>query len=91
VYGLHPVEAVIESRIGTVRSAVVLDGRPRGPLAAIIATLESAGIPVERARRDVLDRLTQGGAHQGIVLRVPAPREYDLKIWSPLAAPPFGC
>jgi 23S rRNA (guanosine2251-2'-O)-methyltransferase len=86
VYGLHSVEAVIESRIGTVRSAVVLAGRPRGPLAAIIATLESAGIPVERAGREVLDRLTHGGAHQGIVLRVPAPQEYDLNTLEELVA-----
>jgi 23S rRNA (guanosine2251-2'-O)-methyltransferase len=78
VYGLHSVEAVIESRIGSVRSAVVLDARPRGSLAAIVATLESAGIPVERAGRDVLDQLAHGGTHQGIVLKVPPPREQDL-------------
>jgi 23S rRNA (guanosine2251-2'-O)-methyltransferase len=86
VYGLHSVEAVIQSRIGTVRSAVVLDGRPRGQLAAMIAAFESAGIPVERAGRDVLDRLAHGGAHQGIVLRVPALREHDLNTLEELVA-----
>ena len=78
VYGLHAVEAVIASRVGTVESAAVLDAKPRGALAEIIATLESAGVRVERASRDVLDRLAHGGAHQGIVLRVPPPRQQDL-------------
>lgn len=86
VYGLHSVEAVVDSRIESVRSAVVLDARPRGPLAAIIALLESAGIPVERAGRDTLDRLARGGTHQGIVLRVPAPREHDLNTLEELVA-----
>lgn len=86
VYGLHSVEAVIQSRIDTVRSAVVLDARPRGSLVALIATLEGAGIPVERAGRDVLDRLARGGTHQGIVLRVPAPREHDLNMLEELVA-----
>lgn len=78
VYGLHSVEAVIASRVGTVQSAVVLDAKPRGSLAEIVARLEAAGVRVERAGRDVLDRLAQGGTHQGIVLKVPPPREQDL-------------
>jgi 23S rRNA (guanosine2251-2'-O)-methyltransferase len=86
VYGLHPVESVIATRLETVRSAVVLDGRPKGPLAAIVATLEAAGIPVERTGRDALDRLARGGTHQGIVLRVPAPREHDLNTLEELVA-----
>lgn len=86
VYGLHSAEAVLESRIGTVRSAVVLDARPKGQLAAIVAALESAGVPVERAGRDALDRLAHGGTHQGIVLRVPAPREHDLNTLEDIVA-----
>jgi 23S rRNA (guanosine2251-2'-O)-methyltransferase len=78
VYGLHSVQAVMESRLGGVESAVVQGGKLREPLASIVARLETAGIRVERAGRDVLDRLTGNGAHQGIVLKVPPLRELDL-------------
>lgn len=79
VYGLHAAESVLERRIEAVRSAVLLDADPKGRLGALAARLRSASIPIERARRDVLDRLARGGVHQGIVLRVPPPREQDLR------------
>jgi 23S rRNA (guanosine2251-2'-O)-methyltransferase len=69
---------VIARRIRAVRSAVLLDGELKGRLAEIAAVLTGAGIPVERARRDGLDRLAGGGVHQGVVLRVPPPQERDL-------------
>jgi 23S rRNA (guanosine2251-2'-O)-methyltransferase len=78
VYGLHPAGAVLARRIRAVRSAVLLDSEPKGRLAEIAAMLTAAKIPVERARRDVLDRLAGGGVHQGVVLRVPPPQEHDL-------------
>lgn len=78
VYGLHASEAVLERRIDAVRSAVLLDGESRGRLGELAAKLKAASIPIERARRDVLDRLARGGVHQGIVLRVPPPREQDV-------------
>jgi 23S rRNA (guanosine2251-2'-O)-methyltransferase len=78
VYGLHAVEAVLERRIGSVRSAVVLAGQPKGRLAEIVARLEAANIPIEHARRGELDRMAGGGVHQGVAIRVPRPRERDL-------------
>lgn len=78
VYGLHAAEAVLARRIKAVRSAVLLDGALHGRLGELAAILTAAGIPVERARRDVLDRLAAGGVHQGIVLRVPPPQAQDL-------------
>jgi 23S rRNA (guanosine2251-2'-O)-methyltransferase len=86
VYGLHSAEAVVNARIETVQSAVVLGGRLKGRLADLVTSLESAGIRVERAGRDVLDRLANGGAHQGIVLKVPPPRELDLNTLEALVA-----
>lgn len=86
VYGLHSAEAVIASRVGAVQSAVVLDGKLRGSLADIVTRLEAAGVRVERAGRDVLDRLSKGGTHQGVVLQVPPPREQDLNALEQLVA-----
>lgn len=73
VFGIHAVRAVLERRIGTVRSAVVLDGRLSGQLAELASMLEAAGVPIERAHRGVLDRLARGGVHQGIIVRAPPP------------------
>jgi 23S rRNA (guanosine2251-2'-O)-methyltransferase len=78
VYGLHAAEAVLGRRIKAVRSAVLLEGGLKGRLGELAAALAAASIPVERARRDRLDQLARGGVHQGIVLRVPPPREQDL-------------
>jgi 23S rRNA (guanosine2251-2'-O)-methyltransferase len=78
VYGLHAAGAVLGRRIKAVRSAVLLEGDLKGRLGELAAALAAARIPVERARRDLLDRLARGGVHQGIVLRVPPPREQDL-------------
>lgn len=78
VYGLHAAEAVLGRRIESVQSAVLLEGALKGRLGELAAALAAASIPVERARRDRLDRLARGGVHQGIVLRVPPPRERDL-------------
>lgn len=86
VFGIHAVRAVLERRIGTVRSAVVLDGRLSGQLAEIVSKLETAGVPIERAPRGVLDRLSGRGVHQGIVVRAPPPAAADLNRLEDLVA-----
>jgi 23S rRNA (guanosine2251-2'-O)-methyltransferase len=43
-----------------------------------MAQLKDAGVVVERANRATLDRLAQGGVHQGIVARVPPPEPFGL-------------
>jgi 23S rRNA (guanosine2251-2'-O)-methyltransferase len=86
VYGLHAVEAVLERRIESVRSAVVLAGQPKGRLAEVVSRLSAANVPIERVRRAALDNLASGGVHQGIAIRVPAPRERDLNLLERLVA-----
>lgn len=73
VYGLHPVEALLAHRVGSVTAAFVLRAPPRGRLSGIVARLEGAGIAVERVDRERLDRLAHGGAHQGVVLKARRP------------------
>lgn len=73
IYGLHPVEALLAHRVGSVTAAFVLRAPPRGRLAEIVARLEGSGVPVERVDRERLDRLARGGAHQGVVLRANRP------------------
>jgi 23S rRNA (guanosine2251-2'-O)-methyltransferase len=86
VFGIHPVRAVLARRIGTVRSAVILEGQLSGPLAELKSMLEAAGVPIERARRGQLDRLAGGGVHQGILVRAPPPGVADLNTLEDLVA-----
>jgi len=73
LYGLHAVRAVLERRPETVLAAKVLRGAS-GKLADLERELAGRGIALERVARADLDRLTDGGVHQGIVVEVePAP------------------
>jgi 23S rRNA (guanosine2251-2'-O)-methyltransferase len=85
-YGLHAAESILARRPAEVVRAFVLDGALHGRLLEVFERLERTGIPVRRARRDELDRLTQGGVHQGIVLEVPPPREQGLNELEALVA-----
>lgn len=83
VYGLHAARTVLERRPETVVRAVLLH-RATGPLAQVAAELYARGIEVEQARRADLDRLAQGGAHQGVVLEVLGRKEFTLQDFEAL-------
>ncbi len=73
LYGLHAVRAVLERRPQTVLAAKVLRDAS-GKLAELARALGGRGIALERVARQELDRLSDGGVHQGIVVEVtPAP------------------
>jgi 23S rRNA (guanosine2251-2'-O)-methyltransferase len=82
VYGLHPVQSLLEHGPERVRQLWVQAGRDDERLAAILGLAGRAGIPVERVRREALDRMAAGGRHQGVVasaLEPPALGEDDLE------------
>jgi 23S rRNA (guanosine2251-2'-O)-methyltransferase len=74
-FGLHAAESILQRRPGDVSGAYVLAGELHGRLREMLETLGRMGLRVDRVRRDELDRLARGGVHQGIVLKVPPPRE----------------
>ncbi|MED5389407.1 MAG: 23S rRNA (guanosine(2251)-2'-O)-methyltransferase RlmB [Pseudomonadota bacterium] len=84
--GFHAVEALLRHRPEAVLELFVQDSRaerdePR--LAAMIQTAKEAGISVQRARREVLEKHA-GPQHQGIVARARARKpgdEGDLLKW----------
>jgi 23S rRNA (guanosine2251-2'-O)-methyltransferase len=77
IYGLHAVRALLERRPETVVTAKVLrDGG--GNVAELAKALAARGIAVERVSRNDLDRLTDGGVHQGIVVEVAAAPEFSI-------------
>lgn len=93
VYGLHPVRALLAHTPERVRQLWVLAGREDAPLAEILAMAGRAGLPVERVRRESLDRMAAGGRHQGVVasaLEPPALGEDDLvRLLDRIEGPPF--
>ncbi len=68
VYGTHAVQALLEKRPGAIRSVKILRGSPAGSLPRLARALEALDVPVERVARADLDRLAQGGAHQGVLV-----------------------
>jgi 23S rRNA (guanosine2251-2'-O)-methyltransferase len=76
-YGLHAVQALLARRPKAIVSAKVLP-ETSGRLAELAAEFKRRGIPVERARRADLDRLSGGAAHQGVMVEVEALAEFTL-------------
>lgn len=67
VEGRNPVSELLSSG-RNVERIVMLEGAKRSePLEAIRRTAEVAGIPVEEAPRHRLDRMSERGAHQGVI------------------------
>ena len=68
VYGVHPVEAVLDDDPSSIREVWIV---VRGARAARLADrIEAAGLAVRRCDRATLDRLAPGARHQGVVARV---------------------
>jgi 23S rRNA (guanosine2251-2'-O)-methyltransferase len=80
---LHTVEAVLHRRPQSIVRALLLD-RPSGRLAEIAASLYSLGVDVEHMRRAELDRLAQGGTHQGVIIEVRGRREFNVQDFEEL-------
>jgi 23S rRNA (guanosine2251-2'-O)-methyltransferase len=77
LYGLHAVRAVLERRPETVLAAKVLRGAS-GKLAELERVLVARGIALERVARVDLDRIAEGGVHQGVVVEVAAAPEFSI-------------
>ena len=75
LYGLHAVRALLERRPETVFAAKILRDAS-GKLADLAEEFAARGIAIERVSRADLDRLTDGGVHQGVVVEVSAAAEF---------------
>jgi 23S rRNA (guanosine2251-2'-O)-methyltransferase len=77
IYGLHAVRAVLERRPETLVAGKVLRDAS-GKLGELARALAARGVPLERVARADLDRLAEGGVHQGIVVDVAATPEFTV-------------
>ena len=76
-YGVHPVRVLLSRGAGRVRRVLLAGGRDAAARLAEIRTLAArAGVQVATVDDATLDRLAEGGRHQGVVAEV-APRSGD--------------
>lgn len=85
IYGLHPVfEALGAGRVRALRVADRADAR----LGALLARAAALGVPVRRVTRDVLDRESRHGVHQGVVADVEPLTPGSLEAFTASLDPP---
>ncbi len=77
VYGLHAVRTVLERRPERIVGAKVLRDAG-GKLAELEQELKKHHVQIQHVHRADLDRLTDGGVHQGVVAEVHAAPEFTI-------------
>ncbi len=70
VYGLHAVQAMLERSPRRVRKLNVQRGRLDSRMQLVLDAAASESIDIERLLPDELDRMVDGGVHQGVVALV---------------------
>lgn len=81
-FGLHSVEALLQTQPQSILSLFILQGRDDSRLTQLLSQAAPHGISVQRASRDTLARLAGSPQHQGIVAAVraaPILNEQDLE------------
>jgi 23S rRNA (guanosine2251-2'-O)-methyltransferase len=73
VYGLHAVRALLASRADAIVSAILLAAPAGRTIETLAGELAGRGIPISRVGRAELDRIAEGGVHQGVVVEARAP------------------
>jgi len=77
VWGLHPVREALSRAPERVLELWVLAGRGDERMEAVLLLAREQGIACQAVRRDTLDGMAQGGAHQGVVARLAAAAALD--------------
>lgn len=92
IFGFHAVRRVFESDISRVIELWVDDARHDAKLQTFITQALQQGLSVQSVPKKTLDKLTEGGRHQGIVLRCKISVTQKLTLEACLAdlkVPPF--
>jgi len=84
VYGVHAVRSLIDKRPEAILEATVLKGSRAGNIPELIRRLKSIGIAVKPKQRSELDQMSNGGAHQGIIVRTQGHQEMGIQEFEEL-------
>jgi 23S rRNA (guanosine2251-2'-O)-methyltransferase len=72
VYGLHAAESVLQRRSHDIHRAYFVDGAASTRVLALRSAIKSLAIELNAVSRSELDRICDGGTHQGVALEVRA-------------------
>jgi 23S rRNA (guanosine2251-2'-O)-methyltransferase len=75
-YGLHAVRVMLARNSSRVRRVVIAGGKDAGRLGEIRSLAQKAGVQVVTTDDATLDKLAEGGRHQGVVAEM-TPRAGD--------------
>ena len=84
VYGVHAVRSLIEKRPETILEARFLKGSRTDTIPELTRQLKNLGVAVEPAQRSDLDRMSGGGIHQGIIVRIQGQKEIGIREFEEL-------
>ena len=76
VFGIHAVQALLDSDPQRFQEVFILKGRDDRRLQTLVKALEAQGIVIQVASKQVLDSKSEGAVHQGIIARVKPGRQY---------------
>lgn len=77
VYGVNPVVELLQAQPGSIDRVWIAEGAKVHDLDRIRSLAQDAGVRVERANRDRVARMAEGGVHQGVVAEVREPTYAD--------------
>jgi 23S rRNA (guanosine2251-2'-O)-methyltransferase len=75
IFGIHAVQALVEKRCEGVLSAWIEPQRADKKIQLIKDTLTAAGVSIQHADNKTLEKLSENGNHQGVVVSVRLPQE----------------
>jgi len=70
LFGIHPVLEAIRARPRSITRVLVAAGRRDARIEGLVSAARRAGVVVQRQPREAIDRLANGGVHQGVVALV---------------------
>ncbi|CAH0162924.1 23S rRNA (guanosine(2251)-2'-O)-methyltransferase RlmB [Erwinia aphidicola] len=77
VFGIHAVQALLDSDPQRFQEVFILKGREDRRLQTLVKALEAQGIVIQVANKQMLDAKSEGAVHQGIIARVKPGRQYQ--------------
>lgn len=93
IYGINSVQGAVRNAPRSIQTLWLDERRRDKRLRQLAEESERAGIAIHWARREELDRLTNGGRHQGVVARVesagPRSEAFLEQLLTELEEPPF--
>ncbi len=75
IWGLHAVAGVLARAPESMLEVCIMEGRNDRRVEELLEKFRSTGVAVSRVPKRTLERMTDGGAHQGIVARCRPQRE----------------